>query len=100
MSPHSVSSFFLVTFALVSCCFTVTTSLLVSRCSGQQGEEEGHVGSEAEQPALRPRTGQVCPGEEQQRRPASRTHGPYLAEQRTVGGHSHTDWHCTHEVDG
>lgn len=82
------------------CCFTPDhiSALLVSRCPGQQGQEEGHLGSEAEQPSLCPRPGQVFPGEEQQRWPASRTDRPHLAEQRAVGGHPHTDWHCTHKV--
>lgn len=71
---------------------------LVFRRSGQQGEEEGHAGSEAQQPALRSRPRQVCPGEEQPRRPAPRTDGPDLAEQGAVGGHPDADQHHAHPV--
>lgn len=40
---------------------------LSSRCSGQPGQKEGHTGSEAKQPSICPRQGQVYPGEEQPR---------------------------------
>ena len=33
---------------------TLPVCFLVSRCAGQQGEEEGHPGPEAKQPALSP----------------------------------------------
>lgn len=77
---------------------TPISAWILPRCPGQQGQEEGHLGSEAEQPSLCPREGQVCPGQEQQRGPASRTDRPHLAEQGAVGGHPHTDRHCTHKV--
>lgn len=80
------------------CTWTHHSAWLFSRCSGQQGQEEGHSGSEAERPSLCSEQGQVYPGEEQQRRPASGTDRPHLAEQGAVGGHPHTDWHRTHKV--
>lgn len=72
--------------------------VVLSRCFGQQGEEEGHPGTEAEQPSHDSKQRQVHTGEELQRRPASGTDQPHMAEQGTVGGHPHTDWHCTHKV--
>lgn len=88
------------TFELFLCSFTLEhiSAWLESRCPGQQGQEEGHVGSEAELPSLCSREGQVCSGQEQQRRPASRTDRPHLAEQGAVGGNPHTDRHCTDKV--
>lgn len=68
------------------------------RRSGQQGEEEGHAGSEAQRPALRPGPGQVCPGQERQGRPAPGTDGPDLAEPGAVGGHQDADQHHAHPV--
>lgn len=86
--------------SLFLCFFTPdhTSAWLISRRPGQQSQEEGHLSSEAEQPSLCPREGQVHPGEEQQRRPATRTDRAHLAEQGAVGGHPHTDRHCTHKV--
>ncbi len=62
------------------------------RCSGQQGEKEGHIGAEVEQSALCPR--QAGSWEAGQ----SRAHGSVVAEQGAVGGHPHTDWYRTHTV--
>lgn len=57
------------TFELFLCSFTPEhiSAWLESRRPGQQGQEEGHVGPEAELPSLCPRQGQVCSGQEQQR---------------------------------
>lgn len=113
MSPHQVSaisfnfqiwSFSAHCVKLWSCevswsSITAAMSLWAAlRCPGQQGEEEGHPGSEAQQPSLRPWPRPVHPGAEQQRESASGTDGPHLAEQGAVGSYSHTDRHCTHTV--
>lgn len=78
-------------------CFTRDLSSPL-RCPGQQGEEEGHLGPETQQPSLRPGPRPLHPGEELSRRAASGTDGPHLAEQRAVGGHPHADRHCAHSV--